>query len=90
MAGYERAFATIVDSNVTTFIVGLMLFAFGSGPIRSFAVVHCLGIITSIFSAVLVSRAIVNLVYGKRARLASVAIGQIWRPVGASAAPARR
>lgn len=88
-AGYERAFATIVDSNVTTFIVGVMLFAFGSGPIRGFAVVHCLGIITSIFSAVLVSRAMVNLVYGGRARLQSVSIGQIWRP-GASAPAAKK
>jgi preprotein translocase subunit SecD len=79
-AGYDRAFATIVDSNVTTFIVGVMLFAFGTGPIRGFAVVHCLGILTSIFSAVLVSRAIVNLVYGGRPRLQKVSIGQIWRP----------
>ena len=63
-AGYERAFATILDSNVTTLIVGLMLLAFGSGPVRGFAVVHCLGILTSIFSAVVVSRGIVNLIYG--------------------------
>jgi preprotein translocase subunit SecD len=63
-AGYERAFATILDSNVTTLIVGLMLLAFGSGPVRGFAVVHCLGIMTSIFSAVVVSRGIVNLIYG--------------------------
>jgi len=80
MAGYERAFATIVDSNVTTFIVGLMLLVFGSGPVRGFAVVHCLGILTSIFSAVLVSRLLVNLVYGGRSRLTSLAIGQIWKP----------
>ena len=63
-AGYERAFATILDSNVTTLIAGLALLAFGSGPIRGFAVVHCLGILTSIFSAVVVSRGIVNLIYG--------------------------
>jgi len=78
-AGYDRAFATIVDSNVTTFIVGLMLLTFGSGPIRGFAVVHCLGILTSIFSAVLVSRALVNLVYGGRQRLQSVSIGEVWK-----------
>jgi preprotein translocase subunit SecD len=89
-AGYERALATIVDSNVTTFIVGIMLLAFGSGPVRGFAVVHCLGILTSIFSAVMVSRAIVNLLYGSRPRLASVAIGQIWRPDAATAAPSKR
>src|SRR5260221_214635 len=63
-AGYERAFGTILDSNVTTLIAGLALLAFGSGPIRGFAVVHCLGITTSIFSAVVVSRGIVNLIYG--------------------------
>src|SRR5204862_2476239 len=63
-AGYERAFGTILDSNVTTLIVGLMLLAFGSGPVRGFAVVHVLGILTSIFSAVFVSRGIVNLIYG--------------------------
>ena len=89
-AGYERALATIVDSNVTTFIVGIMLLAFGSGPVRGFAVVHCLGILTSIFSAVMVSRAIVNLVYGRRQRLTSVAIGQIWRPAAATATPSKR
>jgi preprotein translocase subunit SecD len=89
-AGYERAFATIVDSNVTTFIVGIMLLAFGSGPVRGFAVVHCLGILTSIFSAVMVSRAIVNLVYGSRPRLAGVAIGQIWRPDAGTATPSKR
>ncbi len=67
-AGYERAFATILDSNVTTLIAGIALLAFGSGPIRGFAVVHCLGILTSIFSAVVVSRGIVNLIYGGSAR----------------------
>jgi preprotein translocase subunit SecD len=74
-AGYERAFGTILDSNVTTFIVGIMLLAFGSGPVRGFAVVHCLGIITSIFSAVLVSRGVVNLIYGGRKKVARLSIG---------------
>jgi preprotein translocase subunit SecD len=73
--GYERAFGTILDSNVTTLIVGLMLLAFGSGPVRGFAVVHCLGILTSIFSAVVVSRAIVNLIYGGRKKVARLSIG---------------
>jgi preprotein translocase subunit SecD len=74
-AGYERAFGTILDSNVTTLIVGIMLLAFGSGPVRGFAVVHCLGILTSIFSAVVVSRGIVNLIYGGRKRVQSLSIG---------------
>ena len=76
--GYERAFATILDSNVTTLIAGVFLFMLGSGPIRGFAVVHCLGILTSIFSAVFVSRGIVNLVYGARRRLATLSVGQVW------------
>ena len=80
--GYERAFATIVDSNVTTLIAGIFLFMLGSGPVRGFAVVHVLGILTSIFSAVFFSRGLVNLVYGYRRRLQSVSIGQIWRPDG--------
>ena len=79
-AGYERAFGTILDSNVTTLIAGLALLIFGSGAIRGFAVVHCLGIMTSIFSAVVVSRGMVNLVYGSRRKLGSVLIGQVWRP----------
>ena len=74
-AGYDRAFSTILDSNVTTMIAGIALFLFGSGPIKGFAVVLCLGILTSMFSAVLVSRAIVNLIYGSKARLTKVAIG---------------
>src|SRR5204863_2892053 len=78
--GYERAFATILDSNVTTLIAGLALLAFGSGPIRAFAIVHCLGIITSMFSAVLFSRGLVNLWYGRQKRLKSVSIGQVWKP----------
>ncbi|MDR0480502.1 MAG: protein translocase subunit SecD [Gallionellaceae bacterium] len=74
-AGYANAFRTILDSNVTTMIAGIALFMFGSGPVRGFAVVLCLGILTSMFSAVLVSRSIVNLIYGRRPRLAKVAIG---------------
>ena len=79
-AGYDRAWGTILDSNVTTLIAGVALLAFGSGPVRGFAVVHCLGILTSMFSAVMVSRAIVNLYYGRRRKLEKVSIGQIWRP----------
>ena len=78
--GYERAFATILDSNVTTLIAGLALLAFGSGPVRGFAVVHCLGIVTSMFSSVVFSRGIVNLWYGRQKKLKSVAIGQVWKP----------
>ena len=78
--GYERAFATILDSNITTLIAGLALLISGSGPVRGFAVVHCLGILTSIFSSVVVSRALVNVIYGRRKKLTSVAIGQIWKP----------
>jgi preprotein translocase subunit SecD len=78
--GYERAFGTIIDSNITTLIAGLALLAFGSGPIRGFAVVHCLGILTSIFSSVFVSRGIVNLIYGRKKKLSNVAIGQVWKP----------
>jgi preprotein translocase subunit SecD len=80
--GYERAFATILDSNVTTLIAGLALLAFGSGPVRGFAVVHCLGILTSMFSAVMFSRGLVNLWYGRQKKLKSVSIGQVWRPDG--------
>ncbi|HEX7646900.1 MAG TPA: protein translocase subunit SecD [Noviherbaspirillum sp.] len=79
-AGFERAWATILDSNVTTLIVGLALLIFGSGAVRGFAVVHTLGILTSIFSAVFVSRGVVNLWYGRRKKLAGVSIGQIWKP----------
>jgi preprotein translocase subunit SecD len=79
-AGYERAFGTIVDSNVTTLIAGLALLIFGSGPVRGFAVVHCLGILTSLFSAVVVSRSMVNLFYGTRRRLDRIAIGNTsWK-----------
>ncbi|HJV07986.1 MAG TPA: protein translocase subunit SecD [Chromobacteriaceae bacterium] len=79
-AGYQHAWATILDSNITTLIAGLALLIFGSGPVRGFAVVHCLGIMTSMFSAVLVSRGIVNLWYGRRRRLAKLSIGQVWKP----------
>jgi preprotein translocase subunit SecD len=79
-AGYERAWATILDSNITTLIAGIALLIFGSGPVRGFAVVHCLGILTSIFSSVVVSRALINLIYGHRRKLTSVSIGQIWKP----------
>ena len=79
-AGFDRAWATILDSNVTTFIVGLALLAFGSGAIRGFAVVHCLGILTSLFSSVFVSRGVVNLWYGRKRKLTTLAIGQIWKP----------
>jgi len=79
-AGYERAWGTILDSNVTTLIAGLALLIFGSGPVRGFAVVHCLGILTSIVSSVVVSRAIVNLAYGHRRRVAKLAIGDTsWK-----------
>jgi preprotein translocase subunit SecD len=79
-AGYERAWATILDSNITTLIAGVALLIFGSGPVRGFAVVHCLGILTSIFSSVVVSRAAINLIYGSRRKLDAVSIGQIWKP----------
>ncbi|MEX2239538.1 MAG: protein translocase subunit SecD, partial [Burkholderiales bacterium] len=79
-AGYERAWGTILDSNITTLIAGLSLLIFGSGPVRGFAVVHCLGILTSIFSAVVVSRAMVNLVYGHRRKVQRLMIGDTaWK-----------
>jgi preprotein translocase subunit SecD len=74
-AGYERAWGTIVDSNITTLIAGVALLVFGSGPVRGFAVVHCLGILTSMFSAVLFSRGLVNLWYGSRRKLTGLSIG---------------
>jgi preprotein translocase subunit SecD len=78
--GYERAWATILDSNVTTLIAGIALLTFGSGPVRGFAIVHTLGILTSMFSAVVFSRGLVNLWYGRQKRLKGVSIGQVWRP----------
>ncbi|MEP7061272.1 MAG: protein translocase subunit SecD [Betaproteobacteria bacterium] len=85
-AGYERAWGTILDSNVTTMIAGIALLIFGSGPVRGFAVVHCLGILTSMFSAVFISRGIVNLIYGNRKKLDKISIGQVWRPAGTAVA----
>ena len=81
-AGYDRAWATILDSNITTLIAGVALLAFGSGPVRGFAVVHCIGILTSMFSAVFFSRGLVNLWYGRQKKLKSVSIGTVWRPEG--------
>ena len=86
--GYEKAFATILDSNITTLIAGLALLTFGSGFVKGFAVVHCLGILTSMFSAVMFSRGLVNLWYGGKKRLKTVSIGQVWRPGGAAAGTA--
>jgi preprotein translocase subunit SecD len=79
-SGYDRAWATILDSNVTTLIAGVALLAFGSGPVRGFAVVHCIGILTSMFSAVFFSRGLVNLWYGRQKKLKAVSIGTVWRP----------
>ena len=83
--GYERAWATIFDSNITAMIAGLALLAFGSGPVRGFAVVHVLGILTSMFSGVFFSRGVVNFWYGRKNRLKTVSIGTIWRPDGGTA-----
>jgi preprotein translocase subunit SecD len=82
--GYERAFGTILDSNITTLIAGIALLIFGSGPVRGFAVVHCLGILTSIFSSVVMSRALINVIYGTRRKLDKLSIGQVWKPGVAS------
>ena len=79
-AGFDRAWATILDSNITTLIVGIALLVFGSGPVRGFAIVHCLGIMTSMFSAVFVSRGVVNLWYGRKKKLARISIGTVWTP----------
>ncbi|MDR3087375.1 MAG: protein translocase subunit SecD [Azoarcus sp.] len=79
-AGYERAWNTILDSNITTLIAGIALLIFGSGPVRGFAVVHCLGILTSMFSAILVSRMLVNFIYGRRRKLTALSIGTVWKP----------
>jgi preprotein translocase subunit SecD len=78
--GFEKAWGTILDSNVTTLIAGVALLLFGSGPVRGFAVVHCLGILTSMFSAVFFARGIVNWVYGAKKKLDKISIGQIWKP----------
>jgi preprotein translocase subunit SecD len=87
-AGYDRAWATIFDSNITTLIAGVALLAFGSGPVRGFAVVHCIGILTSMFSAVFFSRGLVNLWYGGQKKLKSVSIGTVWRPEAGTAVKA--
>jgi preprotein translocase subunit SecD len=88
-AGYDRAWATILDSNLTTLIVGLALLAFGSGAVRGFAVVHCIGIATSMFSAVFFSRGLANLWYGRQKKLKSISIGTIWRPDGTAVEEAK-
>jgi preprotein translocase subunit SecD len=79
-AGYDRAWGTIFDSNITTLIAGLALLAFGSGPVRGFAVVHCIGIVTSMFSAVMFSRGLVNLWYSRKKKLKTLSIGTVWKP----------
>lgn len=78
--GFERAWGTILDSNLTTLIVGLALLAFGTGPVRGFAVVHCLGILTSMFTSVVGVRAMVNFWYGRKRKLDKLAIGSVWKP----------
>jgi preprotein translocase subunit SecD len=80
--GFDKAWATILDSNITTLIAGLALLAFGSGPVKGFAVVHCLGILTSMFSAVFFARGVVNFWYGRQKKLQAISIGQVWRPEG--------
>ena len=84
--GYQHAWATIVDSNITSLIAGIALLIFGSGPVRGFAVVHCLGILTSMYSSVVVSRSLVNLWYGRRRHLKNVSIGSVWKPDAQAAA----
>jgi preprotein translocase subunit SecD len=79
-SGYNHAWGTILDSNVTTLIAGVALLMFGSGPVRGFAVVHCIGILTSMFSAVFFSRGVVNFWYGRQKKLKGVSIGTVWRP----------
>ena len=88
-AGYDRALDTIIDSNITTLIVGLALLIWGSGPVRGFAVVHCLGILTSVFSAVMVSRGMVNLIYGGKKKVAKLSIGNVNWHQSAAQSPAK-
>lgn len=78
--GFDRAWSTILDSNLTTLIVGVALLVFGSGPVRGFAVVHCLGILTSMFTSVVGVRALANLWYGRQKKLQSISIGTVWKP----------
>ena len=85
-SGFQHAWATIVDSNLTSLIAGIALLIFGSGPVRGFAVVHCIGILTSMFSSVVVFRALVNLWYGRRRKLQDISIGSVWKPETAPAA----
>ncbi len=80
--GYDAAFNTIIDSNLTSLIAGIALLIFGSGPVRGFAVVHCLGIMTSIFTSVTVSRSLINLIYGRVKKLSHIRVGQAWDPHG--------
>ena len=87
-AGYDHAWGTILDSNITTLIAGVALLIFGSGPVRGFAVVHCIGILTSMFSSVFFSRGLVNFWYGRKKKLKSVAIGTVWRAEGSTNVPA--
>jgi preprotein translocase subunit SecD len=88
-AGYESAWGTILDSNITTLIAGLALLLFGSGPVRGFAVVHCIGILTSMFSAVFFSRGLINFWYGRQRKLKSLSIGTIWKPDAETQAPGK-
>jgi preprotein translocase subunit SecD len=87
-AGYDRAWATILDANVTSLIAGVALLAFGSGPVRGFAVVHCIGLLTSMVSAVFFTRGIVNFWYGRQKKLKSISIGMAWKPDAGKAQPA--
>ena len=87
--GYDRAWCTILYSNVTTLIAGIALLAFGSGPIRGFAVVHCIGIVTSMFSAVFFSRGLVNFWYGSKKKLKTLSIGTVWKPGNQAVADAK-
>ena len=82
--GYRHAWNTIVDSNITSLIAGIALLIFGSGPVRGFAVVHCLGILTSMYSSVVVSRTFANLWYGNRRKLDKISIGAVWKPQSAA------
>jgi preprotein translocase subunit SecD len=84
--GYDTAWGTILDSNITSLIAGVALLIFGSGPVRGFAVVHCIGILTSMFSAVVFSRGLVNLWYGRQKKLKALSIGTVWTP---DASPSR-
>lgn len=73
--GYDNAWGTILDSNITSLLAGLALLAFGSGPVKGFAVVHSIGILTSMFSAVFFSRGLVNLWYGRQKKLKTLSVG---------------